>query len=211
MKKILLMILVILPLCLQAQFIKGDKVLGGRLELNTSNQTTGDGPEYQYRNFSVLPHLGIFVNDKLEIGGIVGYSSYYQHVDASTNSIESTSKSQSLTTGLYAQQYFPLTEKFLFAFLVQSDFSRGNNISPQYDLSTGEYIDYKTLHYSINSSVRPAFFFFPSPQWGFKLSLASLNHRFSRNLTTDTKSNQFTLAYGGLNLGVSYYFRKPKE
>lgn len=211
MKKILLMILVTLPLCSHAQFTKGLKVLGGRLELNTSDQKTEDGPEYQYRNFSVLPNLGIFVNDKLEIGGTVGYNSYYQHVDASVNSLEQTSKSRSLTTGLYAQRYFSLTDKFLFAFLVQSNFSRGNTISPQYDQSTGGYIDYKTLNYSINSSLRPTFFFFPSPQWGFKLSLASFNHTFNRNLSTDTRTNQFTFYYGGVNLGVSYYFRKLDE
>lgn len=211
MKNVLLMIIVTLPLCSQAQFTKGDKVLGGYLQLNTRNQTTSDEPEYQYRNFSVLPNLGFFVNDKLELGGVIGYSSSYQNVDANANSLGYTSKSQSLITGLYAQQYFPVTDKFLFAFLVQSNFSRGNNISPQYDFQTGEYIDYKTLNYSISSSLRPTFFFFPSPHWGFKFSLASLNHTFDRNLSTDTKSNQFTFSYGGVNLGVSYYFRKLKD
>jgi hypothetical protein len=211
MKKIFLMIIVILPLYLNAQFIKSDKVLGGSLQLDTRNQSTGDEPNYQNRNFSILPNFGFFVNDKIELGGVVGYSSNYQNVEESQFSIGYTSKSQSLTTGLYAQKYFSLTDKFLFALLVQSNFSRGNTISPQFDQGSGEYIDYKTLHYSINSSLRPTFYFFPSPQWGFKLSLASFNHTFNKNLTTDTKSNQFTLYYGGFSVGTSYYFRKQKD
>ena len=211
MKKIFLLIVTLLPFCSQAQFTKGDKVLGGSLQLNTSNQETPDGPAYQYRSFSVLPNLGIFVNEKLELGGALGYSSYYQNVDGSSTSLGYTAKSKSLTTGLYAQQHFSLSEKFLFAVLVQSNFSRGNSVSPQYDPTVGDYVDKETQNYSINSSLRPTFLFFPSSHWGFRFSLASLNHIYNRNLSTDDKTNQFTLSYGGVNLGISYYFRKPKE
>lgn len=211
MKKFILMIIVLLPFYSQAQFSKGEKVLGGTIQLYTQDQSTDDTPEYQYRNLSVLPNVGAFVNDKLELGGILGYHLYYQHVDGSSTSLGYTSKSKSLTAGLYAQQYLTITDKFLFAFLVQSHFSRGNNISPQYDPSTGDYVDTKTLNYSINSSLRPTFLFFPSPQWGFRFSLASLNHVYTRNLSTDDKSNQFTIIYGGVNLGISYYFKKQEE
>lgn len=211
MKKIVFVIAVLIPILSKAQFVKGDKVLGGSVQLNTQDQTVKDGPAHQYRNFSLLSNLGIFVNDKLELGGILGFNSFYQNIDGSSTSIEYTSKSKSLTTGLYAQQYLTLTDKFLFAFLIQSHFSRGNSISPQYDPSSGSYVDSKTLNYSINSSLHPTFLFFPSPQWGFEFSIASLNHIYYRNLSIDTRYNQFTLSYGGVNLGVSYYFRKLKD
>lgn len=210
MKKIILSIVVLLPMLAHAQFTKGDKVLGGYLELNTSNQKTPDGPAYQYRNFSILPNLGIFINKKLELGGLLGYRYYHQHIEASTTSSGYTSKSKSLTTGLYAQQYFSISEKFLFTLLVQSTFSRDNSISPQYDPTVGDYVESETQHYAINSTLRPTFLFLPSPQWGFRFSLAYINHIYNRNLSTDVKTNQFTLAYGGINLGVSYYFRKVK-
>lgn len=208
MKKIILSIVVLLPMLAHAQFTKGDKVLGGYLELNTSNQKTPDGPAHQYRSFTVHPNLGIFINEKLEFGGLLGYSSYYQNIEASTTSYGYTSKSKSLTTGLYAQQYFSISEKFLFTLIVQSNFSRGNSISPQYDPTVGDYVESETQRYSINSTLRPTFLFFPSPQWGFRFSMASINHIYNRNLSTDDKTNQFTLAYGGINLGISYYFRK---
>lgn len=210
MKKIVFIVAVLLPMLSQAQFTKGDIVLGGTLSLYSYNQATNaDGEAYRSSYLSALPNLGILINERLEVGGLLGYSSSSQNTKYP--SYDETSKSKSITTGLYAQQYLTLTEKFLFAFLVQSHFSRGNNIRPEYDPSTADYVDIKTQHYSINSSFRPTFLFFPSPQWGFELSLASLNHVYNSNLSTDAKSNQFTLSYGSVNLGFSYYFRKSGE
>lgn len=210
MKKILLIIVVLLPMLSHAQFTKGDKVLGGSLSMAFQNQNSS---EYETKSkgtyFSIQPRLGLLVNEKLELGGNVGYYSSSQKSESPSSTY--TNEERSISAGIYARPYFALTDKFLFSLLVQSNFSRGYQITPQYDPNTGGYTDSKTKKYSIVSGVRPTFHFFPSPQWGFELGFSALGHTYEHNLSTDFVGNYFTLTYSVVNIGVSYYFRKGGE
>src|SRR5882672_3740525 len=90
MKKIIAFSLALLPSFVFAQFSKGQVYLGGSLSTSLfSNDTPATANSYNSSNknisLSLLPMVGIFLNQKIAIGGGVGYTATYYESNYTTS------------------------------------------------------------------------------------------------------------------------------
>jgi hypothetical protein len=212
MRKLVLLGFLSIPFFTQAQFVKGDKVLGGTLSFYSQNapDQQGGGLSYKARRFSLTPSMSFLLNKNFAIGGLLGYNSSLQEIPSSSPSgLELISKS--FSAGIFGQQYFNISDKFLFTLIGQFKFERGFDKDYYFDPQFGEVIERKSQIYNLSTTVRPTFIFFPSPKWGFEASIGSVSYTFTRNLSTDDKVNRFSINYGAITFGVAYYFLKTSR
>jgi hypothetical protein len=208
MKKILLLIILIsFSFLAKAQFTKGDKSLGGYVTFDGQNSSDQDGePSNETRQVGIEPSFGYFISEKTAVGIFAGYNRYHSHSENAYNGSVWETKDRTASMGLFAQQYFPLTENFLFTITGQIRFSRTWNETVYEE---GTYSDEDKLNsYSLGATVRPGFTFFPSQRWAFEASIGSLRYTYSRSLSNDSKSGAFGFNYGSVGLGVRYFFRQ---
>jgi hypothetical protein len=214
MKRLILIMLVV-PLAVKAQFTKGDLFLGGSLGVNTVDFPGADYAKNISNSFSVGPKIGYFINEKWAIGGSVGYSYSNQVLDYSVTPYYSNSRSTSRTfsANVLARRYFAITDKFLFTLEGSLGFSRSNttNSYATSQVSTGgpEPYDDNAPAYTLSATVRPLFVFFPTPHWGIEAGLGTLSFSHQHSLSDNSSVNTFNLFVAtSTSLGVYYYFRR---
>jgi hypothetical protein len=195
MRQILLTAFLLTSILTKAQFIKGDKVLGGTFSLYSQDADSQNGGlTSNVKSISITPRLGFLLNENFSIGGQLGLG----YTKQETTSFEYKSKSISL--GLFGQRYFNITDKFLFSVIGQFNFARGQETYPYFDPFLGEVIGKKTQNYTLTASIRPNFTFFPSPKWGFEAGIGLISYSYLRSLSTDEKANFASLNYGSIEM-----------
>jgi hypothetical protein len=193
------------------QFIKGDKVLGGTFSFSGQRapESPNGGPINKATSLSITPNFGILLNENLEIGLQVGYSSTEYERNTTTPTISNWG-SRGMTVGLYTQRYFVITDKFLFSVTGNIRYDFGKTFDKTTNTITNEVTESEDKDSSIGVTLRPSFIFFPSNNWAFQTSIGNISYSYSNN--DDQPVNLFNVNYGTINLGLSYYFRqKTKE
>jgi hypothetical protein len=205
MRIILLTTFLLIPLLTNAQFIKGDKFVGGTFRLSSQTPINSNGgTTYEVNTFYINPLIGFLVSEKFAIGGQIGYS-YYNTKYNKNQPSSSEYNSSGFSLGLIAKRYFDISDKFLFSINGVLDFNRGT------EKSTTNTTEDKTQSYQLGATIQPSFTFFPSPKWGFEASIGALSYNYSRNLSNDSGQSYFNFHYETISLGLYYYFRRPSE
>lgn len=207
MRYILLVFLTQASLFSYCQLMKGDKFLGGSVSLGTQRapETPVAGSSFS-NSFSISPGIGFLLNEKLAIGGQLGYSGYYSK--SVYTPYTNVYKYSSGSAGIFGKRYFALTNQFYFTLVLGLSFSHGSQEMTDTNTATSSVSENKSTSYSISSNFRPTFLFFPSPHWAIDASFGGLGYTFSKNLTYKSNSNSFNLNYGFISLGLYYYFNK---
>ena len=222
MKKIIALSFVLFPSFAFAQFSKGQVYVGGSLSTSLfNNDVPATANSYNSSNknntFTLSPMVGIFLNQKIAIGGGVGYTTTYtewnytsSYYDANNNLITVPAFQKNRTNGVilmsFTRYYVPISSSFYFAAHGQVNFTRSNQKNVQ---NTGtEEITQENPYYAIGVTLKPVFIFFPSPRWGFEAGVGSLGYLYYRYLPNVSSVNSFTFSMGTFSLGLAYYFAK---
>jgi hypothetical protein len=208
MKSVLLMTLISMSLLSNAQFVKGDKFLGGTFNFSTQRapNSPNGGLTNVVNSFSINPQMGFLINEKVAIGGLIGYSSTYSK-SGSFQSLQFESTSRDVHAGVFINRYFKMTDKFLFSLGGIFQVRRGNS-TLMVTSSPDPASESNNANYQLLISLQPKFIYFPTPHWGFEASVGSISDTYNRSLSTGDKSNVFGFNYGSIGVGVNYYFRK---
>lgn len=222
MKKFIALSLLLTPCFAFAQFSKGQVFLGGSLSASLFNNdipATANSYSNSTKNntLTLLPLVGVFLNQKIAIGGGVGYTASYtesnhtnSYYDANNNLITVPAFQKDWGKGIYissfARYYIPISPSFYFAALGQINFFRANFKSVQ---NTGtQEITQEQPSYSIGLTLKPVLIFFPSPKWGIEASVGSLGYLYQRHLPNVSSANSVSLSAGTFSFGLAYYFAK---
>ena len=199
--KYLILALFLVPLTANGQFTIGDKLVGGTFSLviqgSPENQNNSHLSKGTY--FKINPQMGFFLNEKIALGGSIGYSvsnQKFKHLHGAT----SYSDSYSISVGFFVRRYFQISDNFFILL-------DGN---PYYQHNSYENPSNSDLKgYSIGLSVKPVLSFFPSKNWGFEASFGEI--AFEHTDAFDQKINYFGLGLGSFNFGLTYYLYREKE
>ncbi len=189
-----------------AQFAKGDKFIGGTFGLSSQTQDfSNGGSKTDISSFSIKPLIGFLINEKIALGGQIGYSYSMSDYELNNPVTSQSSSSSRFSIGFFARRYIKISDKFLFSTTGLIDFYRGTETSTL----NSDYT--KTQNYLIGFNIQPNFIFFPSPNWGIDASIGTLSYYYSKNLSTDYKNTTFNFNYGQFTFGLAYYFRKSTK
>jgi len=222
MKKIIVFTIVLIPTFVFAQFSKGQVYLGGNLSaalFNSDTPATSNISSSSNKNntLNLLPLVGVFLNQKVAIGGGVGYTTGYtennytnSYYDANNNLITVPAFQKGWSNGIYissfSRYYIPISSSVYFAAHGQINFTRANRKNVQ---NTGtQEITQEQPSYSIGLTLRPVFIFFPSTKWGIEASVGSLGYNYQRYLPDASSNNSISLSIGTFSFGLAYYFAK---
>ena len=159
----------IFPSFVFAQFSKRQAYLGGGLSTSLFNSdtqatSTGYGSSAKNNSFAIFPIFGFFLNDKISIGGSIGYATnYYEsnytssYYDANNNLITAPAFQKTWTNGIsvapFIRYYLPITSSFYFAAHGQINFMRANWKNVQ---NTGQQeITQENPYYSTGLTLKP--------------------------------------------------------
>jgi len=228
MKKIISLSLVLIPSFVFAQFSKGQVFLGGTLSTLLSNSGTPGTMSTNYygsngkNNYvSISPIVGFFINQKIAVGGSIGYLSNYResnfytgYYDSNGNFIYVPAFSKSITNSIslnaFARYYFPISNSFYFALQGQTSFTRGysKNTSFNNGNTLSQEFTSSSPFYSLGTTINPVFIFFPSSRWGIETGIGSLGYFYQRNLPNVSSNSGLSLNAGSFSFGLAYYFAK---
>jgi hypothetical protein len=199
--KYLFLIIVLFPIATFAQLSKGDKFIGGYLSFQTyGSQNNQNGNNSYNSNFSITPMFGLLLNEKFALGGMLGYNNQ----NFKSNYLDNTNKSSAgqFLLGLVGRRYFAISEKLLFALHGDISYSRG-----QEKHQTSSMPATSNEFNGMVGGLKPLFIFFPTGRWGIEGGIGSATFTF-RNIP-DLKENNhsFSLSYGSLFFGISYYIK----
>jgi|SRR5690606_13177811 len=194
MKKLFLTLsaAVALTFAANAQTEKGKTILGGTVSYDYSNVKDVDGNE---QSFSIIPSVGVFVNDNVAVGLGIGYA--WGQDDNGTIKTQVGEFSAAPFARLYKGN-----GNFKFFGQVSVPMGWGNSKSDGDKLGT-------SARYGVE--VAPGFAFFPTEKIGIELSVRGL---YYQNTTLkpeggdDVTSNSFGLDASSFapRLGLQFYF-----
>jgi hypothetical protein len=201
--KYLSLIFVLLVLSLEgvAQFNAGDKFISGTFGFSSQNSPTdlSGGISYKRTTFSFTPQVGFFLNEKIALGGSIGYSSIRNKESAVFPGTSSTYQYTQFSIGLMVRRYFQISDAFFISI----------EGSPFYSSYEEDYatLSSPTKGRSLGLTFRPVFSFFPSKRWAVETGFGSVGVNVFTNENLDRKTTSFSLDYGVLNFGLAYYIR----
>jgi hypothetical protein len=212
MKKISALLFLTIPFLSHAQFQKGDKFIEGSFSFQNGSNSQSIGSKNESGSFSINPAIGFLINEKVALGGQIGYNSY-SYKNSYTNPTYSYEQNRnSFSAGIFANRYFKISDKFLFSLKGLLSFSRGTETNTNTNVGGGGLnLSTTTDNYQLAANASPNFLFFPSNKWAIEASIGSIGYNYSRNLSNDGVSNYFNLDYGRVSLGVVYFVRKTIE
>jgi len=186
-----------------AQFSKGDKAVGGELSLSARYAPkNSQGHSWRYTNVEFDPKFGIFVDENLAIGGLLGYSYGIETTSTSDSVPDYKSGYQGFSIGLYENKYFQIAENFFFSLLGKAEYRYTKRFSKAAGLDSQAF----SREFKVNFS--PNLIFFPAPNWALTANLGGVEYSYTRKADT-SKSHEFNVKLGqSFSLGLSYYFRK---
>jgi hypothetical protein len=193
-----------------AQFKKGDRFLGGSFQIQHISTRNEEGEPSLYKkeaDLSISPLYGKFITDKLAMGVVLSYGLGIQN-KYQENQYPEKDFYQWYQPGLFLRRYFPMGKTIGFIL------DGGIN----YQFIQWEDSDYYLNRQNISKSdmqfvvaaVSPVFVFFPTPLLGFEVSPGGFYYRLGIS-SGGLNTHSFQLVYGGLNLGLNYYFRKKEK
>lgn len=207
-KNLLFLSLLLFAFSSQAQFSHGDMFLGGSFAFSTQGGKDANGePDSDYRQASIRPSLGYFLNEKTAAGLYLGYgNSRYSSTNNQYYKYES--KANEFESGLFAQRYFTLNENFYFTLTGNLGFARTRTRITAENEITEETEEDVLNSYSLSLSFSPGFTFFPSRRWAIDAGFGSVYYTYQRSLSNEARRNNFGLNYGGLGFGLRYFLRQ---
>lgn len=211
MKKNITLFIVVLPYFAFAQFSKGQVYLGGSLGVSLYNydvpavSPTSPGSNNKINSFSLLPVVGIFLNEKVAVGGGVGYTSSKYEYDVTNFS--SISSSKGITVSSFTRYYIPISSSVYFTGHGEVSFTRANQKDIQNSGTQGTTTQ-EHPSYTIGVALKPVFIFFPTNKWSIEASVGSLGYSYQRNLPNVSSTSSAYLNFGSFSFGLAYYFSK---
>jgi len=192
MKKVLLSLIAVAGLAFttQAQTEKGNFMVGGNVELNTSKN---DGASKTDLNFSVVPSVGYFITNDLAIGTGVGYEF------AKSYSTLASAKSSAFVIAPFARAYKGINEQFKFFGQLSVPMSFGNN---KVGDANGDNFVKVGNNNNVGVALSPGFAFFPSKKFGIEFSVNGISYNDYR--VEDADGNKI----GGnknFNIGANFF------
>ena len=194
MKKLFLTLsaAVALTFAANAQTEKGKTILGGTVSYDYSDVKDVDG---NVQNFSIIPSVGVFVNDNVAVGLGIGYT-WGQEDNGETKT-----QLGEFSVAPYARLYKG-NGNFKFFGQLSVPMGWGNSKQDGDKLGSG-------AHYGVE--VTPGFAFFPTEKIGIELSVRGL---YYQNTTlkpedgADVTTNSFGLDASSFapRLGLQFYF-----
>jgi len=200
--KYLLVILLLTPFALSAQFTKGDKFIGGTVDYTNQQSPYVDGSfsPRKAEQFSIQPQLGFLLNEHLAFGPTVGY--LHQIVTYGPDTSFSTSINNQFSVGVFLKKYYPINDKFLFTLNGNINYLSGVS-KYMYKMDNTE-----RKMYQITAGISPSFLFFPSENWGIEAGIGRISFSHSKTKDSELKTDVFKIDYGIFELGFFYYFHK---
>jgi hypothetical protein len=149
--------------------------------------------------------VGFFLNEKIAVGGGMGYTSSKNEYDVTNFS--SISSSKGINVSSFARYYIPISSSLYFVGHGEVSFIRANQKDVQNSgtqgTTTREYPSY-----TIGIAFKPIFIFFPTKNWGIEAGVGSLGYSYQRNLPSVSSNSSAYLNFGSFSFGVAYYFAK---
>ncbi|WP_262248276.1 porin family protein [Parapedobacter soli] len=194
MKKLFLTLsaAVALTFAAQAQTEKGKTILGGTVSYDYSNVKDVDG---SVQSFSIIPSVGVFVNDNVAVGLGIGYA--WGQEDNGTNK----TKIGEFSAAPYARLYKG-DGNFKFFGQLSVPMGWGNSKVDDTKLGSSE-------RYGVE--LAPGFAFFPTNKIGIEFSVRGLYYQNS-TLKSEGGDNVSTNSFGldassfAPRIGLQFYF-----
>jgi outer membrane protein len=176
----------------QAQTSAGNKMIGGTLEIQSTNYKSSNGADATY--FTFAPSFGYFVKDNFAVGATVSLGSY------KSGTGPGESNTSTFAVGPFARLY-KFTSNEQFAFFGQAGVNFGSSRS-----ETGNIVTDKSS--SVTLGIAPGFAYFFNEHWAAELSISgfSIQNTNSDNNGSDRTTVTFDVSSFNPNLGVRYHF-----
>jgi hypothetical protein len=192
-----------------AQFNRGDFFIGGSLQVEQNASRSSVGEPSLYRkdaSIGFAPLYGIFLNPRWALGLTSGYALSLRNL-YQENQYPEKRRSHIVSPGVFARRYLPLIKPLWFVLKGQINYDFISIREQRFWLNQERINNFQ--HQSVNAGLVPLFLVFASPMLAFEVSPGALSYRliFSEN----RNSHQVNLAWGGLQVGLNYYFRKKES
>lgn len=196
MKKIMYAILAMMFIApaAWAQTTQGSKSVGGGFEYYSNKQENIYGNyDYESSSFEIMPQVGYFIIDNLEVGVLLNYTSGksgYTQLDPTKNS--------SFSVGPFARYYkFTSNERFAFTGTFSVSFGSGKTSYQNAESKTG----------NMGVFISPGFTYFFSEKWGLDFQLQGIGFTsYDPNKDVDD-DNSKTITFGVSSFTPSIGFR----
>jgi opacity protein-like surface antigen len=167
MKKLMLTIAAAAAISLSAnaQTEKGKIILGGSASYQ-SVKSDADGAKAA-QNISVVPNIGVFVNDDLALGTGIGYS--YSKI----GSASATGLNQSFVVSPFGRYYVGLSDQFKFFGQASVPLAFGTVKSTDANGDAGAKVGSST---SVGVALSPGFAYFPTRKIGVEFAFSGLSY-----------------------------------
>ena len=208
MKKLLLSLFAVSALALssQAQTEKGNIMLGGNVEFNTSK---AEGANKTDINFDVIPSVGYFVGNNFAVGTGIGYQFAKSYTQAVGTVAGSSFKTTAFVVSPFARYYKNITDQFKFFGQLSVPMAFGkSNVGD----ANGDNFVKVSKDTNIGAKLSPGFAFFPSKHFGIEFSVQGIS--YNDQTLKDNNDNKFGGSkdfsiganFFNPNLGVQFYF-----
>ncbi|WP_010136286.1 hypothetical protein [Ochrovirga pacifica] len=177
---------------------KGVINLEGNLAFGKSNSSSVyTDLESKATNFRINPNVGFVVQDNFVVGVSLGYSYLKNTSDSSLST--SSLKRHSYSGGLFATQFYDITEKFKFNLTGQAIYNRTTFSSNRDQKGNG-----------VNIGFSPGFTYFLGNQIALKFNYGSLSYNYFENIEQDRVVNKshnigLDLSSSQVTFGLSYF------
>ena len=217
-KSTILVLLIVITSVANAQFTKGQKVLGGNGGFSVGKSESSDFTNRQ-NTITINPSFAKFTkaNQLCGIGLVYGYS---QQKSVSPNYAQKSNiKNQNIGVNVFSQRFYNLAKNLYFTLNTSGSVSYlfGKTVIE----SSNTYNESKSKGYAINVGLTPGFSYQLNNRWLFDAYLSNLvnvgfSHNQSKSSTSNykTKSNNFGISsslsntnLGNIGLGFRYLIK----
>ncbi len=218
-KSTILALLVVVTTMANAQFNKGQKVLGGNFGFSTGKSKSSENYTSHQNSFTINPSFAKFTKSNQLCGIGVGYGYSRLQNKTPNNAQNSNSINQSLGVNVFSQRFYSIAKKLYFTLNIPASvyYVYAKNTLE----STNAIIENKSNGYSLNVSVAPGLSYQLNNRWLFDAYLSNvINVGFSHsqsktsNPNSKTKSDSFGISsslsntnLGNIGLGFRYLLR----
>jgi hypothetical protein len=204
--KYALLFVILIPFTLSAQFVKGDKFIGGSMGFNI--QHSADHPAdvnvSQSNSFSFRPEIGFFLTNNVAVGTELTYS-IQSNKYTSFDDLVSENKTTAYGVSVFAKKFYSITDRFLFALSGKVRYAR--NTTNSISLSNSSDVSLN----SVGGALSPTFIFFPSQRWGIEAGLGELAYWYGKYEGAVQGRHQLNFHAGLLSFGLKYYILKNRN
>jgi hypothetical protein len=195
MKKVLLSLIAVAGLAFttQAQTEKGNFLVGGNVELNTSKN---DGANKTDLNFSVVPSVGYFFSDNFAVGTGVGYE-YAKSYNALVSG-----QSSAFVVSPFLRGYKGINDQFKFFAQFSVPMAFGQN---KVGDANGDNMVKTGKNNSVGVALSPGISFFPSKKFGIEFSVNGISYN-----DYNVENNNGDNIGGNKNFNIGANFFAPK-